>query len=59
MEKVQKDYDTRIARRMKRREEELRERDLKHYSGRMDEDEDEEEEDDDESDSKWLKQKPS
>ncbi|KAL1206782.1 Protein TIC 56 [Cardamine amara subsp. amara] len=47
MDKVQKDYDTRIARRMKRREEQMREEDLKHYSGRSDEDEDEEEEDED------------
>lgn len=52
MDKVQKDYDKRIARRMKRREEELREEDLKHYSGRTDEDEEEEEEEDDDSNSK-------
>lgn len=49
MEKVQKDYDARIARRMKRREEEKREQDLRHDYGRTDEDD---EEDDDESDSK-------
>lgn len=43
MEKVQKDYESRVARRMKRREQELRERDLKNHSGHSDEDEEEEE----------------
>lgn len=42
MEKVQKDYESRVARRMKRREQELRERDLKNHSGHSDEDEEEE-----------------
>lgn len=46
MEKVQKDYESRVARRMKRREQELRERDLKNHSGHSDEDEEEEEEGD-------------
>ena len=44
MEKVQKDYESRIARRMKWREEEMREEDLGHNSGHSDEDEEEEEE---------------
>lgn len=53
MEKVQKDYDNRIARRMKRREEEIREQDLNHIAGRTEEDDEEEEDDDDDgSDSK-------
>ncbi|CDY10499.1 hypothetical protein F2Q70_00006940 [Brassica cretica] len=44
MGKVQKDYESRIARRMKWREEEMREEDLGHNSGHSDEDEEEEEE---------------
>lgn len=54
MEKVQKDYDARLAQRMKRREEQLKARDLKYYSGRTDEDE-EEDDDKDSSDTKSLK----
>ncbi|KAH0930971.1 hypothetical protein HID58_008088 [Brassica napus] len=44
MEKVQKDYESRVAKRMKRREQELRERDLKNHSGHSDEEEEDEEE---------------
>lgn len=54
MEKVQKDYESRVAKRMKRREQELRERDLKNHSGHSDEEEEDEEE---EEGDKWLKQR--
>lgn len=47
MEKVQKDNESRVARRMKRREAELRERELKKNLGLRDEDEEEEENEDD------------
>lgn len=44
MEKVQKDYESRVVKRMKWREQELRERDLKNYFGYSDEEEEDEEE---------------
>ncbi|CAH8330097.1 unnamed protein product [Eruca vesicaria subsp. sativa] len=40
MEKVQKDYEGRVAKRMKRREQEMRERDLKNCSGLSEEEDD-------------------
>lgn len=48
MEKVQKDNESRVARRMKRREAELRERELKKNLGLRDEDEEEDEEEENE-----------